>query len=251
LITKAYTGPIERDQERKLIRQAQRGSLEARNDLLMHYLPLIRRWCQEINCRGYDYLDDLLGEGILGFWEAVERFDLSMGTRLSTYASFWVKQSARRAMRSDMIIRAPQHAFARERLRPAAEAATQTVSLDSLDHSTYNAAISCPPPDAETVDSVRWLQQALKGLWKWRPAAYQVLKWRLRNETLKAIGERMGLSRERIRQIEFEAIRFLRKLWVKEFGDTDLAPPLGFGRVKKGKTNGRRVRNKRGPAPRE
>src|SRR5436189_3115642 len=43
-------------------------------------------------------LQDLIEEGNLGLLRAVEGFDPAMNTRFSTYASYWVKQSIRRAV---------------------------------------------------------------------------------------------------------------------------------------------------------
>ncbi len=43
-------------------------------------------------------LQDLIEEGNLGLLRAVEGFDPSMNTRFSTYASYWIKQSIKRAL---------------------------------------------------------------------------------------------------------------------------------------------------------
>ena len=56
--------------------------------------------------------DDLYQEGMLGLWKAIERFDLEMDTRLSTYATFWIRQAISRAIADqEQTIRVPVHRF--------------------------------------------------------------------------------------------------------------------------------------------
>jgi RNA polymerase primary sigma factor len=55
-------------------------------------------------------LDDLIGEGNLGLIRATEDFDPRFGTRFSTYASYWIKQSIRHALtNTTATIRLPAH----------------------------------------------------------------------------------------------------------------------------------------------
>jgi RNA polymerase primary sigma factor len=55
-------------------------------------------------------LDDLLQEGRIGLFKAIERYDLDMNLRLSTYATWWIRQSIGRALADqDRTIRLPVH----------------------------------------------------------------------------------------------------------------------------------------------
>jgi RNA polymerase primary sigma factor len=57
-------------------------------------------------------LDDLIGEGNLGLIRAAEEYDPRYGTRFSTYASYWIKQSIRHALiNTTMTIRLPAHMY--------------------------------------------------------------------------------------------------------------------------------------------
>lgn len=63
--------------------------------------------------RGLD-LDELSQEGVVGLIRAIEKFKLSKGTKLSTYATFWIRQSIVRAIADkSRVIRLPVHQFDR------------------------------------------------------------------------------------------------------------------------------------------
>lgn len=82
-------------------------------------LPLAIAWCANLRlvvniARGYTGkglpLQDLIEEGNLGLLRAVEGFDPNMNTRFSTYASYWIKQSIKRALvNSAKTIRIPAY----------------------------------------------------------------------------------------------------------------------------------------------
>ena len=62
--------------------------------------------------RGYSSLElpDLIQEGNLGLMRAVEKYDYRHGVKVSTYASWWIRQSIRRAMADHgRLIRVPGH----------------------------------------------------------------------------------------------------------------------------------------------
>jgi RNA polymerase primary sigma factor len=85
------------EQEAALARRAQAGEVEARNRLVGANLRLVVSLAWHYRGRGVE-LQDLIAEGNLGLFRAVERFDPEMQTRFSTYASHWVKQAVRRAV---------------------------------------------------------------------------------------------------------------------------------------------------------
>lgn len=85
------------DEERCLGERAQAGDLGARNHLVRANLRLAIKIAKQFAGRGLS-LPDLIQEANLGLLRAADKFDPSLNTRFSTYASFWILQSLRRAL---------------------------------------------------------------------------------------------------------------------------------------------------------
>ena len=86
-----------------------RGDKDARARMIRANLRLVVRIARDYTGRGLS-LDDLIGEGNLGLIRASEEFDPAFGTRFSTYASYWIKQSIRHALtNTTATIRLPAH----------------------------------------------------------------------------------------------------------------------------------------------
>ncbi len=100
---------LDAGEEKKLARRVQRGDLEARERMIRGNLRLVVRIARDYNGLGLPLLD-LINEGNIGLMTAVERFDPTRGAKLSTYASWWIKQSMRRALANQSkTIRLPVH----------------------------------------------------------------------------------------------------------------------------------------------
>src|SRR5579862_3626485 len=84
-------------EERELARITQQGDQEARDRMVRANLRLVVNIARSYTGKGLG-LQDLIEEGNLGLLRAVEGFDPSMNTRFSTYASYWIKQSIKRAL---------------------------------------------------------------------------------------------------------------------------------------------------------
>jgi RNA polymerase primary sigma factor len=86
------------------------GDREARDIMVRSNLRLVIALSRGYLRRGLS-LEDLVAEGNLGLVRAVEGYDPSMGTRFSTYAAYWIKQSMQAAViRLGKFVRLPAHA---------------------------------------------------------------------------------------------------------------------------------------------
>lgn len=111
----AYLSEIRRDDllsasdEAMLAEAIARGDKDARARLIQANLRLVVKIARPFLGRGLQ-LEDLIGEGNLGLIRAAQDFDPRFGTRFSTYAAYWIKQSIRQALTNTAAtIRLPAH----------------------------------------------------------------------------------------------------------------------------------------------
>jgi RNA polymerase primary sigma factor len=253
------TSLLTADEEKTLARRIATGDTEARDLMVRANLRLVVNIARGYTGKGLA-LQDLIEEGNLGLLRAVEGFDPNMNTRFSTYASYWIKQSIKRALvNTAKTIRIP--AYMVELLakwRRATNQLTDELGRPPTNEETarflglpkkklniikkairvYNSAPQTDQseagwsidemlqdgrtktPDTEMVENDD-LRQVMTLLDKMDPREATVLRMRfgLNDEepkTLKEIGESLGLTRERVRQIESEALQKLSECLTAE-----------------------------------
>ncbi len=96
-------------EEKELARRIRDGDEKARERMIKANLRLVVKIARIYEGLGMPLLD-LINEGNIGLMKAVERFDPAKGGKLSTYGSWWIKQSIRRALADQArTIRLPVH----------------------------------------------------------------------------------------------------------------------------------------------
>jgi RNA polymerase primary sigma factor len=246
-------GPLlTRAEERELARRKDAGDEAAKRQLIESNLRLVMSITRNYTKAGVPLLD-LIQEGNLGLIRAVEKFDYKMGYKLSTYATWWIRQSVTRALADQgRTIRLPVHVaeqvrrllrsrrvlaqklnreptvqeLAKEasidekRVNELLELVDDTVSLETPvgdGESMYGDLIedvNSETPDESTSTRLRAkeLAHALSHL---NPRMRRVLALRFgldgeTPQTLEEVGVGLGITRERVRQLESRALRELR-----------------------------------------
>lgn len=225
------------------------GDLQARDRMVRANLRLVVNIARGYTGKGLG-LQDLIEEGNLGLLRAVEGFDPAMGTRFSTYASYWIKQSIKRALiNSAKTIRIPAYMVellskwrrASARLSdelgrtPTPEEIARVLGLPkkklpiikkaihiynsspqsdqpeagwSLGEMVMDDRLKSPEDEMIEADSLSHVMAMLETMNE-RESTVLKMRFGLNNNeprTLKEIGEKLGLTRERVRQIETEAL---------------------------------------------
>ncbi|MCS5628295.1 MAG: sigma-70 family RNA polymerase sigma factor [Planctomycetota bacterium] len=177
---------------------------------------------------------DLFQEGVLGLQKAIFRYDPTRGTRFSTYATYWIRQSIRKSLiDKSRMIRVPQGV--QENLRKEdcklseEEAArirrvmSETVLFsaadndDGGDRNLFVVRDTNEHAQSEVLHTNTIPKEIIKALDRLEGREREVIARRFglegeKPQTLEQIGTRMNLSRERIRQIEKEALGHMKQI---------------------------------------
>jgi RNA polymerase primary sigma factor len=244
---------LTREEERELARRKDEGDEAAKKRLIESNLRLVMAITRNYTRANVPLLD-LIQEGNLGLIRAVEKFDYRLGFKLSTYATWWIRQAITRALADQgRTIRLPVHVAdqvrrllrARRQLAQKlnreptlAELARESQQseervLELLELMENPVSLETPVGDGESlygdlIEDVHSLapheQSAEQARGREIAGALEQLNPRMRRvlslrfgldgespQTLEEVGTQLGITRERVRQLETRALRELRQ----------------------------------------
>jgi RNA polymerase primary sigma factor len=241
-------------EEIDLAQRVKQGDKKARELMIKANLRLVVKIARDYEGIGVPLLD-LISEGNIGLMKAVERFDPGKGAKLSTYASWWIKQSIKRALANQSkTIRLPVHLVDKiSRMRRCAlqlhdelgreptdeelaealgtsssrvaqlrMAASRPTSLDGpiadgdstcLGELVQDEHAESPYEQLREKTVLGMLHEMVQAL---SPREAAILRARFgldggSQASLDEVGRKLGVTRERIRQIQQNALNKLRK----------------------------------------
>jgi RNA polymerase sigma factor (sigma-70 family) len=221
------------DEERLLFVKLQAGVAEARNEIVEKHLWLVVLVARRL-CKFGGSLEDLIAEGNIALFKAVEKFDLEKKVRFSTYAQWWVLHAITAAIgqRSQPVSMPRRVALAIARRKDGREGASRSgnerdgdLQIPAVETDEATGDGGMPPavnetqleentPETLTVNK-RLTQSLMACVAALSERERLVVEMRFGLNggticTLEMIGERLGVSAERIRKIQLAAISKLR-----------------------------------------
>jgi len=214
---------LTRSGEYRLGVDMRKGIVKARQDLVEANLRLVVKLAMEYKHARIG-VDDLIAEGNLGLIEAANRFDPERGVRFATYASWWIRKFVIQAIdRQAHQTTSPARVAADAEPEPERPRRERILSYEDFTQTSSDRHVLDKLASANTVDPrdvvlEHQLKEALVAVLPRMPALERTIlaaHYGLDGKpprTLQVIGKTIGLTRERVRQIEQRAIARARRL---------------------------------------
>jgi len=265
--------PISREEEHALaLRWKEHGDVEAARRLVLSNLRLVVKIAMEYR-RAWANTLDLIQEGNLGLMQAVQRFDPHAGTKLASYAAYWIRAyilkwlmdnirmvrlgSTRAERKLFFRLNREKRELERQGFQPEPRLIAERLDVDESDvvameqrlsggevsldapvgdeegSASYGDFVAAPVATAESLVATTNLRETfLKHVRAFAqelgPREQRILDARILADepaTLQELGNEMGITRERVRQLEKQLVDELREYLQKNVVDFEYYAP--------------------------
>jgi len=193
-----YLKPLKEEEQNELLKEAKTNP-EVKEKLVLHNLRFVHKVAKKYKFEGTD-MDDIFQSGVIGLMAAIDKYDPNKGAKFLTYAHYWIKQSITRKMfllSNDTSLDKPLNNTEDLLLKDT----VQDITVIPIEEMVEDREIGRQLRKVidETLDD------------KEKELIYLRYGFYGKEHTLKEIGERYHLTKERVRQKENRTFRKLRK----------------------------------------
>lgn len=205
--------PLSRSSEKRLIKLAKRGNDDAKRKVIESNLKFVFDVAKRYTGRGVP-ISDLISEGNIGLVKAIEKFDETKDVKFISYAVWWIRHSIITAIKRQKFLSSTEI----EPCEANDDVMSNKMGYTDDDDEVYDDRFDAVDND-ENLDKLKEKQRAaisdIVGSLSPRERDVIEMYYGIGDEgckTLQDIGEKYGLSIERVRQIKLGAIRKLRSM---------------------------------------
>lgn len=214
--------PISKEKERELIRLAKIGDLNAKNEIIESNLRFVFDFARRYARKGVP-ISELISEGNMALFKAIEKFDNEKDVKFITYAVWWIRQAMTEAVKRNMIKNDSEYESENK-----INIHTSSSMYDEEDDIVYEVEDQSFMMEDSKLELERNQEMVVSSLMnqlndKERDIieSYYGINGK-KEETLLDIGKRYNLTCERVRQLKSSVIRKLKSEALIHYDSEDL-----------------------------
>jgi len=206
---------LSREEELEYFKRYHGGDINAYHTLIESQIgwsnKLAIEFCKQIS---WCDLDAAMSAGYLGVIHAIRKFDVTRGSRLTTYSKYWIDQYLRRVSKQEReLISIPEYLGLKDKKEHPNQRFAK-VRLEGAEKLKDFPAINSISEHEKYIDLLVDVEDSIKRLSKREQFVIQSIFYD--RKILKVIGKELGVSRQRVQQIKEESLGKIRRYLKKQ-----------------------------------